>query len=812
MSFLHASLLIGSVLAVIPIAMHLLGRRQPKTIVFPALRFVRQTAIHAQRGWSIKRWLLLALRVLLILILAFAFASPRVQSGMFATYLMIGVLAILALLASATALTAWGARRSLPIRIGTSLLALGLWILSGSWLTYSLAKGGNSPLPTASGPICVAVVIDTSPSMGYRFHNVTRLEAAKEMAMWLMDRLPVGSQIAIVNSDSGVRLNQDRLSANRLLDRTIVEGKSANLTYRISASIDALRKSDLERREIYVLSDLSSTAWRDAAGSDIPTKLAANQDPANPQANGVLVQLIDVSVPQKEKRNWSLGNFQLSQQSATPGSQVTISAELMSYPGSGNEQIKIELAAEDATVNPLVRDTKSAAPKVSASEQQMLEVTDGGVVPFRFTLKNLVEGTNHFEVRIARPDPLEIDNVWYGTVEARTQGQTLVVADNEVEGKLACYAIDPLSEIPNSAAGNRTTAATEPERRDALTRLVTSAQLVNLDLTRYSSLVLYETTGLTADLCDRIALWVEQGGGLLIVLGPAFDSAEELMENPIARLLPGRAKRITRRAFNDRSISLVPSMGNHPIWSIFDQSVEEIPWIKYAVFRHWDIEDLADNVSVLMRFTQSELPALLEQPMRQGRVITMAIPYPGSLDRERMWSQLYEEWPGFALFHGTVRYLSAWNQQQLNYFVDEPVVLENNISQFPQLYMLTNPVQEDARVESSNESLFYNFTRFPGQYRLRGSRPQGPVVRGFSVNVNRQEVSLDRANNELLDQALGKDQYRIAREKTEVQSSLGEGRYGRDLAPFLMLVFVLATMAEQVMSSRFYATSKKAAA
>ncbi|MEI7458554.1 MAG: BatA domain-containing protein, partial [Pirellula sp.] len=255
MTFLHASLLLGGLAAVIPIVLHMLGRRQPKPIVFPAIRFVRQTAINAQRGWSIKRWILLTLRILLVALLAIAFASPRVQSNMFATYLMIGLIGILALVATAAALTSFGSNRSVAMTAITGLIALVLWGVSGTWLGMAVSTGQSVLMPTASGPICAAVVIDTSPTMGYRYHNVTRLDAAKEMALWLMDRLPVGSQIAIVNNDSGVRLNQDRISANRLLDRTIVEGRAANLPQRISASIDALRKSELERREIYVLTD-----------------------------------------------------------------------------------------------------------------------------------------------------------------------------------------------------------------------------------------------------------------------------------------------------------------------------------------------------------------------------------------------------------------------------------------------------------------------------------------------------------------------------------------------------------------------------
>jgi len=804
MTFLHASLLLGGLVACVPILLHMLGRRQPKPILFPAIRFVRQTAITAQRGWSVKRWLLLALRVLMLALLALAFASPRVPSGMFATYVLVGLIGVLALLATAIALTAYGSRRGWPTTAVAAVVALVLWGVGGTWLTTALMGGQTVSMPSASGPISVAVVIDTSPTMGYRYHNATRLEAAKEMAMWLMDRLPVGSQIAIVNNDAGVRLNQDRISANRQLDRTIVEGKATNLVQRISASMDVLRKSELERREVYVLTDLSAPAWRDSESSDIPAKMARNEEGKGIQGENVLLQIVDVSVPPAEIRNWGLSNFKLSQQSTTPGAQVTINADVQSVKGSGTEQMTVELISETVDRSLVVRDSKVVIPPSKLVEQQLVEVPDGGSLPIRFLLKDLAEGTNHAVLRLSRPDPLDCDNVVYLTIDARTQGQTLVVSDNKTDGKLVCFAIDP--DFAETA-----TKPKDAKPREAMFKLETTAELGTVDLSRYSSIVLYNPNTISADAADRLRAWVDQGGGLMIVLSSGFETADALMNSPMASLLPGKAKRITRREPNDRSISLVPAMANHPIWSIFERPIDEIPWVNYSVFRHWDIEDLDDSSTVLMRFTGSEQPALIEQVRKQGRILTLTVPYPEPTQHssDQIWSQLYEDWTGFALFQGSVRYLAAWNKQQLNYLVDEPAFLENNISQFPQLYFLYNPQNEETRIESSDESLVYSFTRHPGQYRLRGLRPQGPVVRGFSVNVDRQEISLDRVLPESLDKALGKDLYRIAKEKEDVQSSLGEGRYGRDLAPFLLMVFVMMIMAEQTMASRFYAQSKR---
>lgn len=820
MTFLHASLLLGGLVAMIPIALHMLGRRQPKPIVFPAIRFVRETAINAQRGWSIKRWLLLLLRILLVLMLAFGLASPRVQSNLFGTYLLIGVIGVLALLATAIALTSFGSKRPWIFTAVTSGVALLLWGLGGAWLGLTALSGQSVPIPTATGPIAAALVIDTSPAMGYRYHNATRLDAAKEMAMWLMDRLPVGSQIAIVNDESGVRLNQDRISANRQLDRTLVAGRAAPLIQRISNAIDTLRKCELERREIYVLTDLSSASWRDAESSDIPTKLARNEEGKGVVGENVLVQVIDVSVPAAEIRNWSINNPKLSQQTATPGSDVTIDAELQSAKGSGTEQMWVELVAENVDRTLQVNDGKLTIPSSRVVDRQLVEVSDGGAAPFKLVLRDIAEGTNHAEIKISRSDPLDSDSVVYVSIDARSQGQTLVVSESKSDGLLVCYAIDPeyalLSDQADKATADKNRldkkpgdAPAKPAIREPMYRLEPAAQLGVLDLSRFSSIVLYNPTGITADSADKLSKWVEQGGGLMIVLGASFDSAEAIMSSPVASLLPGQVKRVTRRAVTDRSISLAPVTKTHPIWSAFGRPIEEIPWVNYAVFRHWDVEELTGDSSVLMRFTGSEQPAVIEQIRKQGRIVTFTLPYP---EPEQAWSELYSDWPGLALFQGTIRFLAAWDKQQLNYFVDEPAVLANSVSEYPQIYTMFNPLNEDSRVEAVEDSLIYSFTRYAGQYRIRGLRPQGPVVRGFSVNINRQDVSLERILPTVLDKALGKDLYRIAKEKDEVQASLGEGRYGRDLGPFLLMLFVMMIMAEQTMSSRFYAHPKRTAA
>jgi hypothetical protein len=131
MTFLHVSLLAGCLAALAPIIFHMLGRRQPKTLEFPAIRFVKKTAVEAQRGWSVKRWILLATRVLMVLLLAAALAAPRVASGLFANSLLAGLLGILAILSSLAAIVLWGRKRGMLAIAIPAILALGLWLAAG---------------------------------------------------------------------------------------------------------------------------------------------------------------------------------------------------------------------------------------------------------------------------------------------------------------------------------------------------------------------------------------------------------------------------------------------------------------------------------------------------------------------------------------------------------------------------------------------------------------------------------------------------------------------------------------------------------
>jgi hypothetical protein len=81
LSFLYPLFLAGAVAIAIPIALHLFRRRTETVVDFPAVRLLHKAPVEQQRRRKIREWILLALRVTALALLAFAFARPYLRSA-----------------------------------------------------------------------------------------------------------------------------------------------------------------------------------------------------------------------------------------------------------------------------------------------------------------------------------------------------------------------------------------------------------------------------------------------------------------------------------------------------------------------------------------------------------------------------------------------------------------------------------------------------------------------------------------------------------------------------------------------------------
>src|SRR5688500_3955045 len=76
MAFIHFGFLFAGLAVALPIVIHLLFRQRTRDVPIGSIRFLQQVVKeHRRRRW-VRQWLLLALRMLAVLLLAMLFARP----------------------------------------------------------------------------------------------------------------------------------------------------------------------------------------------------------------------------------------------------------------------------------------------------------------------------------------------------------------------------------------------------------------------------------------------------------------------------------------------------------------------------------------------------------------------------------------------------------------------------------------------------------------------------------------------------------------------------------------------------------------
>src|SRR5262245_61369488 len=81
MGFLNPLLLVGLTAVSVPIIIHLLNRRKFQKVVWAAMRFIQTSVERNQRRMRVEDMILLALRCLLLALLAFALARPALKNS-----------------------------------------------------------------------------------------------------------------------------------------------------------------------------------------------------------------------------------------------------------------------------------------------------------------------------------------------------------------------------------------------------------------------------------------------------------------------------------------------------------------------------------------------------------------------------------------------------------------------------------------------------------------------------------------------------------------------------------------------------------
>ena len=217
MTFLNISLLAGTAFVALPVVLHLIMRRRPRHLEFPALRFIQRQHNTNQRRLRLRHLILLALRAAVIALLALALARPSVK-------------------------------------------------LSGT-------RGSEK------APVAAALVFDTGKRMEYRHRNLSRLEAAQEWGHWLVGRLHRESQVAILDTSFATAAFQvDRKTALHRIEQLATVANSQPLGRVLKNAVGLLGESQLPHKEVYIFTDMARASWPTDMAGQLQDSLAGLAD------------------------------------------------------------------------------------------------------------------------------------------------------------------------------------------------------------------------------------------------------------------------------------------------------------------------------------------------------------------------------------------------------------------------------------------------------------------------------------------------------------------------------------------------------
>ena len=543
---MHPILLAGVALVGLPILLHLILKQEPKRLPFPALRFLQLKKKVSQRKLRLKQILLLALRCLLIALFALALYQPR---------------------------------------------------LSGSGLA-GLAD---------EQPVACVLLLDTSPSMGYAVGGVSRLADARKRALELLDELPAGSKVAVIDpADPAVQWEPTPGDARRKLEAVLdPRGGGPPLTTGLTAAYQLLRTADEDQSEplpklVAVFTDRASSSWPADRTADL--KALAAQFP--PPGASHLVFDVGTDAP----ANVSILDLAAKPASGSVGQPVTLTAALKAVGLDVDADVSLSVDDGPAQLQPvkLVRDQPTAV---------------------RFTLTDLKPGPHQATVTL-RDDALPADNVRFVTLKVGDARTILTVCDNPADAGLWALAHD--------AKGEFRTEVKTPEQA--------------ADFDRYEFVTLLNVADPARPLSDGKSLWdrlkpyLDRGGKLLVAPGPDLNPAA--YDRPF---LPGKLTRLVDAAAENREPKPgEPDRRTGVVWDI-DDAAERQPLL--ANFRDWRIAGVgflkeprktlkywaaeAPAENVVVRYADADKrPAVLEKALPGGgRVVLLTTRLDGAGQR-----------------------------------------------------------------------------------------------------------------------------------------------------------------------------------
>jgi hypothetical protein len=559
------------------------------------------------------------------------------------------------------------------------LLALRLAALALVVLAFArpIARGVPLGAGAAGGAREVVVLVDRSYSMGYGDHWARAQAAARRV----VGALAPGDRATLAWFDEGVevalRSATDPAALAAAVDRARPGAGATRYTPALKAAAAALEASDRPRREVVLVSDFQARGWTPSEDARL--------------ADGIV--LTPVSVAEPGAANVAVTGVAIAREGFAGGERVTVSASLVSYGAAAVTGRDVHLEVDGRRL---------------ATARVAIEPGAAAVATFApFTL-----GARAAQVVVrTAPDALPIDDAFYAVVAPAGRVKVLVIESADADAAASLYLRRALGVGGTPAFDVRT---------------VTPGRAATGDLAEADVVALVDARLSEGPLARELERRVQQGAGLLVVLGErsAWPERGDLLPGPLGPTVDHPNARGGTLGFVDYS---------HPVFALF-AAPRSGDLTAARVFRYRRLEGPG---GVRARFDDGG-SALVERRVGRGTVLVWTSTF------DAVWNDLVLK-PVFVPFiHQAMKYLAHYVEPRAFVRVGEALdvaAAAGALRVRPEELVIVTPGGRRVPLGSGEASGPFVFTE-PGFYQVRAARREAAEGLVFAVNVDPGEADL----------------------------------------------------------------------
>ena len=625
--------------ALLPVVIHLIYRNKPEIVHFAAMRFLELAPLRMLRYQKLKHLLLLVMRILALVLLGLAFARPYLA-------------------------------------------------------------GDKVPALFGGEPRALAIIVDASASMAAAGH----FAAAREEARKILEQSASGDRVWLISAANTMELLAEEAEPQKAataLTRLVQKPTAGNLREALLFADQWLSRATLQRRAIYLLSDLQA--------SNIPAgTLALSSD----------AEFIPVAI-KPAWQNVAVLDGQIvkpANNKPTPaGDQQTTYACRVKNFSDIDQRLDVQLANNSAPV---------------AMKNLTLAARTEQVVQFSAKASGR-EQNYYFEVK-APVDDLPADNRFYLVAQTERKRRLLVLSGNTE----AAYFVREAMRLPGSPY----------QLFESTPGALNQYRLEDFDVVLVTGVAGFNRNEATA-----LQQFVTSGGGLIFTLATALQS--EMYNRFLAEILPGKILAAVRPGENAkrRGATLTEIDFGHPIFKVFvDPSNGDPSTVLTSQYYRVEVSPAASRLAGF----EDGAAALLERSAGKGKVLLWTSSLDllgGNLPVRGIFVPLLYQWlnyvcrpepPPATTLVGQTLFFDETIQAGQTVVVTRPDGSEQRLEKLPMPVLKEAPQAGFYRVQQ-NQRAFWHAVNFDAQE----SDPASLPVENFTARLIRPDDQAEAQNS-----------------------------------------------------------------